>query len=253
MPYKEDLDNILETLKKAVEDHLTREQVRIDGLVAKIQEAAQQIRVVNANDEALLLEITSAARELENYNPVTIFDDLHTANIPYNEERGESEVAEASASGLAATSAPGEASDPGAKSDPASGLAANSAPASGLAAASEPGLAATSAPASGLAANSAPASGLAAKSAWTAASAKHLAAAPPASAAEKAVAKRNLERNRQIRKLENEMNILVTNGKKGTDDYKNKKSQISVLQSTMGTGGGRKQTRRRKRHSFRRK
>ena len=226
MSYKEDLDKILETLKKAVEDHLTREQVRIDGLVAKIQEAAQQIRVVNAKDAALLLEITSAARELQNYNPVTIFDDLHTANIPYNEERGESEVtasAEASASGLAATSDP--ASDPGAKSDPASGLAANSAPASGLAA----------------------------KSAWTAASAKHLAAAPPASAAEKAVAKRNLERNSQIRKLQNEMAILETNGKNDTREYKDKNSQILVLQSTMGTGGGRKQTRRRKRHSFRRK
>ena len=73
MSYKEDLDKILETLKTAVEDHLTREQVRIDGLVAKIQEAAQQIRVVNAKDDALLLEITSAARELQNYNPVTIF------------------------------------------------------------------------------------------------------------------------------------------------------------------------------------
>ena len=230
------MDKVLNTMEKHIEDHLEQEKLRIDGLVAKIQEAAQQIRVVNAKDEALLLEITSAARELQNYNPVTIFDDLHTANIPYNEERGESEVtasAEASASGLAATSDP--ASDPGAKSDPASGLAANSAPASGLAA------------------NSAPASGLAAKSAWTAASAKHLAAAPPASAAEKAVAKRNLERNSQIRKLQNEMAILETNGKNDTREYKDKNSQILVLQSTMGTGGGRKQTRRRKRHSFRRK
>ena len=78
MDVKEQLVGVLKTLEEAVQTHLDKERSRIKKLSDQIRESTENFSQVSAKNEALLSEITSATKELEDYKPMEIFKDLYT-------------------------------------------------------------------------------------------------------------------------------------------------------------------------------
>jgi hypothetical protein len=240
MGVKEDIESVLRTMEEAVQTHLNEERSRIQKLSDNILESTENISRVSEKNGTLLSEITDATKELNDYKPMEIFNDLYT--------RGNAEAnlgnAHPEPDGLEARMAAN--ANPAADSGAASGLDVNS-----LTAIPADVKAKTERSRKRIGPKSSIDSIMA--SSYPAAAKASSPDAAAAKAAAEAVAKRDRERSSQIRKLENERDILASQGKKDSTEYKAKNSQILVLRTMMNTGGGRKQTRRRKCHSFRRK
>jgi len=261
-----ELNKVLRTMEEAVKKHLEEERLRIQKLSDQIRESTENFSQVSEKNKVLLSEIADATKKLEVYKPMDIFKDLYArgnaeANAPHGLD-DEARIAAEKAAIPASADAVVEAADanPAADSGTASGLDVNSLTAI-PAAASSPGAAKATAEELGKKApakarkrtvqksskDSAKASTRDQAADQAADWARGLAAAQDATRANENRKKLNMLEQQ----LEQKMN---QDGFRSSDEFKDLTREISLRKAMLNeSGGGRKQTRRRKRHSFRRK
>ena len=262
-----EMNKVLRTIEEAVQTHLKEERSRIQKLSNQILESTKNISRGSENNGTLLSEITDATKDLNEYKPMKIFKDL------YPEPDGlEARMAAEKAAIPASASAADSAADSAEVKATAAAEAANSSSAAAEAANSSSAAAEATAAASGLASTETnrKRSGRVQRSSLDSITAVSKAAANKKTTVGEATnAARDWARDRAeadaevrananretLNKLEKKFRQNMNQeGYGNSDESKSLKRQISTLKTMLGeTGGGRKQTRGRKRHFFRRK
>jgi|UniRef100_A0A6C0AI66 hypothetical protein len=259
-----EMNKVLRTIEEAVQTHLKEERSRIQKLSDQILESTKNISRGSEKNGTLLSEITDATKDLNEYKPMKIFKDL------YPEPDGlEARMAAEKAAIPASASAADSAADSAEVKATAAAEAANSssAEASGLASTEKNSKRSGRVQRSSLdsinaAANKKPTVGEATNATKAAANKKPTVGEATNAARDwardraEADAEVRANANREkLNKLEKEFRQNMNQeGYGNSDESKSLKRQISTLKTVLGeTGGGRKQTRGRKRHFFRRK